>query len=245
MSLLPVIESKITDAEIFTAEDGRCLKRLHIKVQDFQGEAGQFVMIRRESGGFHWAFPYMIQDFTAQSLEVLASRDASLFPAQAGESVALWGANGQGYKFSAEDHFLAEPATVHLILPLLKKLPEVKFHILGKEGSFPAELLPSVPVFSEDMTVPVREYNKTAGKIFMALNIETAERILPLLTEDRKQETFFFVAAQMSCGIGACRSCYLHSPDIQTGIPVCCNGPFIPLNSIDFAADKKIFIHQR
>ena len=242
MSYLPVIETRITDVKPISAENGRSYHLIGISSPGFASLPGQFVMIQRLDGHFTWSYPYMVYENTPEGLNVLAAENSSLWTAGAGDKIALWGANGKACGLAGTEIFVAEPATAHLIFPLVHCADSQRLIICGGNAELPEELLPPQTSFISDFR-EIRQLLEGSGEtIYMALNLSTLEQILSGAPSDSLAERIMlFVSTQVGCGIGACKACYLHSPDIQTGIPVCCSGPYLPYSRIDLEKDRKCF----
>lgn len=252
MNYQPVIDTTILNVQEITARSGRGLRIIDIACPGFHSQPGQFVMIQKKDGGFQWSYPYMVYENTDQGLKVIAAPDASLGNAAAGTPIVLWGANGKACHLNRRDIFIAEPATLQLILPLVHSCAAPVLIVRGREDDAPLSLLPEDTRFMTDES-QIRDVllHCEDASIYMALNIGTLEAIVPAQRADAAgacdgekaftNRLFVFVSTQIGCGIGACKACYLHSPDIAMGIPVCCNGPYLPYTSIDFEKDRKCF----
>lgn len=241
MSYIPVIDSTILSRQTVTAKDGRTLNILELSYPGFTYEPGQFVMIQKQNNGFHWSYPYMVYEATPQSLKIAASKTSSLFDSCPNDAVAIWGANGKACNPGEHSLFVAEPATFHLLAPLIRACNDPNLIILGSKDSVPEKLLPGKVRFIQDNTQAPEELYTDPSSVYMALNIPNLEAIMKEADASLKKRTTLFVSTRIGCGIGACRSCYLHSPNIQMGIPVCCNGPYLPYVTIDFEKDRKCF----
>lgn len=238
---LPVFDSRVISLQEMIAKDGRTLHALELEYADFYYQPGQFVMIQNQGDGFHWSYPYMIYRKTNRGLIVIAAQDSSLFSLEPGARISIWGANGIGCPIIKETIFVAEPATLHLIAPLVHACSSPTLILIGSENSVPEDLCPTNTYFVSDEG-KVQPYLKNELEtIYMALNVPVLEKILNCTDHSLKERTKIFVSTQIGCGIGACKSCYLHSPDIKIGIPVCCNGPYLPFSMIDFEKDRKCF----
>lgn len=245
MNHLPVIDTYIESVENIWAAKGRHYQVITIASPDFSGLPGQFVMIQKQEGGFAWSYPYMILENTPGGLKVIATPMASLWNITAGAQIALWGANGRACPLTGCETFVAEPATFHLILPLIKHTTAPRLIIVGDPHELPAQLLPENTLFTTADSEVFHILETVDTPVYMALNIATMEAIIPQNNLQQPpafvNRLFLFVSTQIGCGIGACKSCYLHSPDMAMGIPVCCNGPYLPYTSIDFQKDRKCF----
>ena len=52
-----------------------------------------------------------------------------------------------------------------------------------------------------------------------------------------------FTGAKVGCGVGACRGCFIHCGPVSTGIAVCQEGPFLPIETVDYAKDQNFLGH--
>ncbi|WP_270813416.1 hypothetical protein [Hungatella effluvii] len=238
---IPVLDSTVLSVQVMTADDGRPLHLLELEYPDFTYEPGQFVMIQNQGDGFHWSYPYMIYEATDRGLKVIAAKNSSLFSLSTGAETAIWGANGIGCAPGTNAVFVAEPATIHLLAPLIHACATPTLFLIGSQSAVPKELLPSVAHFVSDGAQALKHLMDGSDPIYMALNVPVLESIMNCAADSLKERTMVFASTRIGCGIGACKSCYLHSPDIQMGIPVCCNGPYLPFNMIDIDKDRKCF----
>lgn len=241
MSYIPVIDSTILSTEIITAGDGRTYHLLELEYPEFTYEPGQFVMIQNQGDVFHWSYPYMIYENTARGLKVIAAEGSSLFSIGTSSKIAIWGANGTGCQPDGHAAFVAEPATLHLLLPLLHACAAPSLIVIGSKDSVPGEWIPADTRFVSDGANVVKLLTSVSDTVYMALNVPVLEDVMSNAKEAMKKQTLVFVSTRIGCGIGACKSCYLHSPDIHVGVPVCCNGPYLPYSKIDFEKDRKCF----
>lgn len=241
MSYIPVIDSTVLSTQIITSNDGRTFHLLELEYPEFTYEPGQFVMIQNQGDSFHWSYPYMIYEGTAHGLKVIAADGSSLFPLEIGSKIAIWGANGTGHQPSGHAAFVAEPSTLHLLTPLLHACAAPSLIVIGSKDSVPGEWIPAGTRFVSDGADCVKLLAAESDTIYMALNLMVLEAVMGNADKALKKQTLIFVSTRIGCGIGACKSCYLHSPDIHVGIPVCCNGPYLPYSMIDFEKDRKCF----
>ncbi len=252
MSCSPVFETTILSSQLFTAKNGRKFQLFTLACPDFTYQPGQFIMVQEQGEGFCWSYPYMVYHSTAEGPQIIAGASSSLFGHQAGDRIAFWGANGRACQIGKKGRFITEPAMLPLILPLIRACANPDVLILGEKEEVPLELLPDQTLFlpasgnawehwfSSEM---YDKENKTGAEapVYMALNLPGLEMVMPKISPALAEHVFVFASTQIGCGIGACKACYLHSPEIHLGIPVCCHGPYLPYLSIDFAKDKKCF----
>lgn len=241
MSYTPVIDSTILSRQDITTKDGRTFHLLELAYPNFSYEPGQFVMVQLQDRGFQWSYPYMIYKKTEKGLQILSSCHSSLYCCAQGDNIAVWGANGKGCAPAPSSFFVTEAATFHLIAPLIAACENPQLIFIGTEETAPLDLIPQGTVYVPEPSAISALLPDTNAGIFMALNLSNLEKIMENAKTELKKQTIIFVSTRIGCGIGACKSCYLHSPDINTGIPVCCNGPYLPYCEIDFEKDKKCF----
>lgn len=241
MSYTPVIDSTILSRRDITSKSGRPLHLLELAYPDFSFEPGQFVMVQLQNQGFQWSYPYMIYKKTERGLEVLSSSHSSLYRCIEGDPIAVWGANGKGSLPAPSSVFITEAATFHLIAPLIEACKNPRLIFIGTEEMVPEVLAPSDTCYISDPSEISALLQNVDVEIYMALNLSNIEKIMENIKAELKNQIKIFVSTRIGCGIGACKSCYLHSPDINIGIPVCCNGPYLPYCEIDFEKDRKCF----
>ncbi|MDO4340809.1 MAG: hypothetical protein Q4C91_22470 [Eubacteriales bacterium] len=241
MSYIPVIDSTVLSRRDIAAKDGRTLHLLELTYPDFCYEPGQFVMVQLQNHGFQWSYPYMVYKKTEKGLQVLSSPHSSLYRCAQGDKIAIWGANGKGCTPAPSSFFVTEAATFHLIAPLAAACEVAHLIFIGTDEAAPLDLTPSDTIYVPEPSAVSELLPDTGAGIFMALNLPVLEKVMENTKPELKKQISIFVSTRIGCGIGACRSCYLHSPDIHTGIPVCCNGPYLPYCEIDFEKDKKCF----
>ena len=241
MSYIPVVSTKLLYVDNLQSKDGRGFHIIEIENPEFKSSPGQFVMIQKETDSFQWSYPYMVLEHTANGFKIVATEHSSLYDCSPGDSIALWGANGKACELIGNEIFISEPATFHLILPLLRSVSDPELILYGDPDNVPEKLLPKNTIFIKDINEVIQHLEQIDSNLYTALNISNLENIASSKKESVLDRLTVFVSTRIGCGIGACRSCYLHSPDIKLGIPVCCHGPYLPYRSIDFSKDKNCF----
>lgn len=237
----PVTDAEILSVQSFTAESGREFRCFTLACPDFSARPGQFIMVQEQGDGFYWSYPYMVYRCTPQGPQVIAGKSSSLFVHPAGDKVALWGANGKGCALAEHTIFVAEPSTLSLILPLVLACANPELILVGNKEDVPAELLPAQTVFLSRADRIREKCEVSSAPVYMALNLPVLEEIMKDAPAGLAERAFVFASTQIGCGIGACKACYLHSPDLHMGIPVCCSGPYLPYTAIDVEKDRKCF----
>ena len=244
---LIIKDTTIINKTSYTGIDGRKYAELEIAFDDFNFKPGQFMMIKTTNMGVNWSYPYMIINKSEKGFRVIAKEDTSIFNYGLESKVTVFGPGGKGVEIEDEGYIVvAEGATYPLVSSFVKnsdgKCEKVIF--VGKENEvqFPVSDEEHGEVYFEDINKASEFINNAASKkIIIALNLDTLLPLMEKVQEDKKDNILVFVSTKMGCGVGACRGCYIHSPEVKTGISVCCEGPFMPYKIIDFEVDKKCF----
>ncbi len=220
---------------------GRIYQEIRVGYKGAAFRPGQFVMIRRNQGPTDWAYPYMIQDADPEGYTVYATAGTSLFNAKPGLPVVIWGANGTGVEADRDTLVVSEEATFFFASPFLKGAPECRHGVLcGTEAGIFGEMGNLVLADSEEALAGY-VLGGNYKKVVAALNIATLQKLVASMEEFDTSRLWVFASSQISCGVGACKSCYLHDRDLPLGISVCCNGPFLKYQKLDFEADRRCF----
>lgn len=213
-------------------------------------EAGQYLMIRTKNREVSWPYPYFIHRRTAAGLVVLAREDQDLYNSAPNDFVEYWGPQGTAPVDGKERPILvAEPAVCFALYPFLCRQAYRRLIITGPkfedaainpesarycseigEAEYCSEIGEAVSLLGEETGPVIAAFNPAAAKIF-------AENT----AKERKKDTYIFVSNKKACGMDGCKGCYLHSGDTKFGINVCCKGPFMPLDVINFEADGRCF----
>ena len=181
----------------------------------------------------------MVQSKTIDGFTIIALPDAAIYGNQSGDAVVVWGANGKGVPDEVIT-LVAQPESYHYVAPLLK-LSRVDCLVMIN-GDAPEQLPSGVEIISVNHPKQAAsELSQKKNRIALALNLPELTEIASGVSDNVKNNMLIFVYTRVGCGIGACRACYLHDSEIQTGVAVCCEGPYLPYNSINFEIDKSCF----
>lgn len=241
MNRYTVLDTQILKKEQKETKDGRIFEFLEIAYKDFSFLPGQFVMIRQETSSFQWAYPYMILKATAEGFLITAVPHSSLFSCPSGTEVAVWGANGRGIFLSSPAILICEAATAFLTAPFVHAFPDCKMLFYGTPSSSIKEFCPEDISYSSSTQDLLSDISLSEAPVIAALNYPLLKPLLESADDTLKSRITVFAATEIACGIGACRGCYLHSPDIKAGFPVCCEGPYISCTKINLSTDAKCF----
>ena len=237
-----IVETRVLEVRELGGPGKRRWKEILVEYPEISFGPGQFVMIRMDCGPTCWAYPYMLQKRTDQGFAVCAVEHSSLYEAQPGTPLVVWGANGRAVRPGADTVVLSQSDTWFLAAPFLEAEPRCRQIVLC--DPMDREFLgknPSVRPM-ESVEEMARELEQTRpGAVAAALNIPVLLKLTAVW--DRPQHLPFdvFAATRISCGVGGCKSCYLHSQSIRLGIPVCCSGPYLPYERVDFETDRRCF----
>lgn len=232
-----VRETSVHSVRTLMGPENRTYRELLITGEGISGQPGQFVMIRRNQGPNCWAYPYLLQSCGTDGFTVCAVEGTSLFDAEPGTPLVVWGPSGKAVTAEGPAVLVLEGATAFLGLPFLQMDRQMPFVALMPRTA--AGCLADYPggVFVSS----VEEAAATVGDrtVIGALNVETVQRLARAM--GRTDRLYAFASTRISCGVNGCKSCYLHSKDLPLGFPVCCNGPYLPYDAIDFEADIRCF----
>lgn len=240
MNNYSVLETNTIEKTVLRSKDGRCHEIHEIACDSFDFLPGQFVMIQIKTDSFHWSYPYMILDKTCRGFKVTSVERSSLYGKPAGTRLVLWGANGNGIKTSSCT-LVAEAATCFLTAPFSSAYPSCQMLFFGSRESAVEQACPKETQYISSPGQIATILEASTGQVLMALNLPTLTAIMKDASLCLKSRTLVFASVDIACGVNACKGCYLHSPSIAVGIPVCCHGPYLPYDEIDFETDAKCF----
>ena len=243
MNRYEIVHTKTLGKKLCKSADGRRLEIHEIAYEGFDFLPGQFVMIQIASRNFEWAYPYLILCKSDSGFKVTAAARTSLYGMEPGTSLVVWGANGRGIQTEPSVTLVAEAATIFLTAPFLHAAPNCSMIFIGKKESVVSDMAPSAVTVVSSCDEASSLLAKTEGAVIMALNYPTVMEVMAGSEDRLKERTQIFASTPMACGVNACKGCYLHSPDLRSGFPVCCEGPYLPYNRIDFVTDEKCFHH--
>lgn len=233
----PVLETSVRSVRTVNGPENRTYRELFIAGKGISGQPGQFVMIRRDQGPNCWAYPYLLQSCRKDGFTVCAVEGTSLFDAEPGTPLVVWGPSGKPVTAEGPAVLVMEGATAFLGLPFLQADPQLPFvALLPREA---AGCLADYP--NGTFVTSLEEAAAAVGDrvVIGALNVETVQRLAR--AAGRTERFYAFASTKISCGVNGCKSCYLHSKDLPLGFPVCCHGPYLPYDAIDFEADVRCF----
>lgn len=227
-------------SRIERASCGRNWVVFEIAYPGFTFRPGQFVMIGGGRNTFSWSYPYMIQGATEEGFTIVSQPDGALYDCRSGDAVVVWGALGNP-PAEGELTLVAQPESYHFVAPLLKLAGAKKLVMVG--GGAP-EAIPGevIAVNTAGPREASQVLSQDGRRLALALNLPELTATMANVPDVQKKDALVFAYTKIGCGIGACRGCYLHSPDIKTGIAVCCEGPYLPYTKIDFETDKNCFL---
>ena len=235
-----VKETKVLAVRTLTGPQQREYREIRIGYPGFSFHPGQFVMVKKDLGPSCWAYPYMIQAACEDGFIVYAVKGTSLFDAYAELPLIVWGPSGKAVSTDDSTVVVVEPAAAFLATPFLNQDPNCRFIALvdrEKAGILSGYANGSYVESVEQAGALLHDLN--AAKVIGALNVENVQALAAAGVPT--QSIMAFASTKISCGVDGCKSCYLHSPDLPLGLSVCCNGPYLPYDKIDFEANVRCF----
>lgn len=106
-----IVETRVLEVRELGGPGKRRWKEILVEYPEISFGPGQFVMIRMDCGPTCWAYPYMLQKRTDQGFAVCAVEHSSLYEAQPGTPLVVWGANGRAVRPGADTVVLSQSAT--------------------------------------------------------------------------------------------------------------------------------------
>lgn len=237
-----IIDTRVLEAREIVGPENRRWKEIQVEYPEISFGPGQFVMIRLDCGPTCWAYPYMLQRRTPRGFTVYAVEHSSLFETVSGTPLVVWGANGRAVRPGAEAVILSQAATFFLAAPFLAAEPQCRQIVLcdpEKRGFLEND--PSVLAVGTVEEMGAELERRKPGAVVAALNIPQLGALTAVWDRPRDLSFDVFAPTNISCGVGGCKSCYLHSRTIRLGIPVCCSGPYLPYEQVDFDTDCRCF----
>lgn len=225
--------------------DGTTLKELVIAWEGAAFEPGQFLMVAPVCGeSANWPSPLMIQRGTGEGVVVLVHPDSPLYALRAGDALTAFGPNGKGVPVKGSFAVLCDARGLPLVAPLLRAKKDAcqgLYLVDGCCGADAAEPVCGVAAKPVDALEKAVDFGG-AQTLVVALPLDKLARwkkAAPALAE----KSVVFVGAKVGCGMGACRGCYIHSGPDSTGVAVCQEGPFMPMDAVDYAKDQNFLGH--
>ena len=235
-----VLETNVLAVNTLIGPQKREYREVTVSYPGFSFCPGQFVMIKKNIGPSCWAYPYMIQREREDSFTVYAAKGTSLFDACPGLPVVVWGPSGKTVSVDRDAVVVTEPAAAFLATPFLNRNPSCKFIALTSRenaGLMSGYANGSYVESVDEAGALLREMK--ASTVIGALNMDTVRALVAAGVSGRS--VMAFASTKISCGVDGCKSCYLHSPELPLGLSVCCNGPYLPYDKIDFEANIRCF----
>lgn len=260
-----ILDTTVLEVRDLQGPDHRNIHEVHISYPNFQFRPGQFVMVKKNCGPTCWAYPYMIQQQTGQGFTVWAVGKSSLAAVKPEQGLTVWGANGRPVLADAGNTGAGKPltagisgpmvvceaATWFLAAPIFNNIPGCRMLMLNPSGENGYLSGCDGVTFVRDVSqlaeaIVARLPEDPAPQIIAALNIptlltlvqETSVKVPPRLDTSR---LLIFAGTKIGCGVDGCKSCYLHNKDLPLGMSVCCNGPYLPFDKVDFELDRRCF----
>lgn len=242
-----VLETRILEITEKEGPEGRSYREIWIEYPDLSFLPGQFVMVKKALGPTCWAYPYMLQEKTENAIKVYAVQGSSLFEAQRGIPLLVWGANGRGIFADQDTVIVSQTETAFFATPFLHMEPGMRHILIGErdETCFVEKMgriwnVGSPAEAAAMLQILLGDGGCRKEKLIFALNVSETRRLLALLGESGAGVQVL-APTRISCGVGGCKGCHLHSKELKLGTAVCCSGPFLPGDKIDFEADKRCF----
>ena len=121
-----IIETRVLEVRELGGPGKRRWREILVEYPEISFGPGQFVMIRKDCGPTCWAYPYMLQRSTDRGFTVCAAENSSLYEAEAGTPLVVWGANGRAVQPGVDTVVLSQSATLFLAAPFLEAEPRCR-----------------------------------------------------------------------------------------------------------------------
>lgn len=223
--------------------DGTTWKELVIADSSATFEPGQFLMAAPVSGGAGWPSPLMIQEVNREGFVVYIHPDSPLFGLRQKDALTVWGPNGAAIPVTGSYKILTDAKGLILTAPFLRRYTDrcKGLYIVGSKE------VPGIPGLTGLEPVYVRKPSaadlSVADAILATLPLETVAEWKKEASPADTAKTVLFVGAKVGCGMGACRGCCIHSGEASTGVVVCQEGPFLPMDAVDYQKDQNFLGH--
>lgn len=233
-------DTVLLSARTFAGADGATWKECLVAADSAGFEPGQFLMVASMYGtGVHWPSPVMIQRLDAKGVCVWLHPNSPLYELRDGDAVTIWGPNGKGAPVQGEFSVLCDAKGFLLAAPLLRAWPE-RCKGVYLTGSYHAESAAFAGMRPAPVAAP--EELPDAKTLVIALPLEELAH-WKAAAAGKAERCVVFTGAKVGCGVGACRGCFIHSGPVSTGIAVCQEGPFLPIETVDYAKDQNFLGH--
>ena len=246
MARIEVREATVLSCREFIGGDGMCWKEAEIAWTAPDYAPGQYVMAARKKKEFPWPSPLMIQEKRRDGFLVYIHQRSPLWEVSVCEMLTLWGPCGKGVEIKRPYIAISDPAGYLFVEPVVRGLPGcVRQYIIGRKPEREERRLGREIRFvcgleeiweEERLGEPGEDRDWLAALPFALANQWKEEA-----PESIRARTMIFTGVKVGCGIGACRGCYIHGEG--QGIPVCQNGPFLPVETIDYKKGQKFLAH--
>ena len=246
MGKIEVKETTVISCREFTGMDGMCWKAAEIAWDGPDYAPGQYVMAARKKKEFPWPSPLMIQVKRRGRLLVYIHQRSPLWEVSAYEPLTLWGPCGKGVVQKGPYIAVSDQAGFLLLDPVVRGLSGcVRQYVIGNRPEREENRLGQAVRFVRGLDELWEEERQKEPEEdtdwLIALPFALASRWKEEAPETIRARTTAFTGVKVGCGIGACRGCYIHGEG--QGIPVCQNGPFLPIDTIDYEKDQKFLAH--
>lgn len=253
MAGIEVREAVVLSCKGFIGMDGQYWKEAQISWSKPEYVPGQYVMVARKVSGERWPSPLMIQGKTREGLVVWIHSTSPLARIQEQEAVTVWGPSGMGLELERDYLLVSDEAGSLLTHPFLENAEGCRgSYILGKTSGIARQkdarvvkvegIEELVEVWKQNDGIPVSGFSDEVD-IIVAVPLAIVDRWKKQMPDSVLARTRIFTGVKVGCGIGACRGCYIHDRNGGQGVPVCQEGPFLPLESIDYERDQNFLMH--
>ncbi|MDO4306596.1 MAG: hypothetical protein Q4C77_07155 [Eubacteriales bacterium] len=238
--------------------DGKKWKQLEIAWDDESFEPGQFLMAAGKKMAVNWPKPFLLQEKTERGFHILIQEENPCFDWDEGDPLTVWGICGKEIAEGVEKRdktfaAVADPAGMLLLLPFLRRYGEMctGIYIAGdrnKENEYKTWISGALGKHLEERCRCI-ENCETFGEAakadyyVAALPLEKIGQLKKGLPQWMEEKLWIFTGVKVGCGIGACRGCYIHVEGEKHGIPVCQEGPFLPIGKIRYKQDQNFLMH--
>lgn len=220
-------------------QGGELWKRLEIVWADAAFQPGQYVMLAGRGVAMNWPHPLMIQQKTARGIDVLVTFGHPLFDLAADDAVTMWGPSGKGLPAGGYS-VVTDNAGLPLVTPLLLNRPAECHGIWLMDAKTPMDL---VLLGQNWQLQPYGDGLWESGFVVAALPLAEVAALQKKMPGGAAGGTYVYVGAKIGCGTGACRGCHIHNPRFPHGLPVCQEGPFLPMAEVDYKQDQNFLTH--
>lgn len=241
--------------------DGKKWKKLEIDWDNEEFEPGQFIMAAGKKDAVSWPKPFLLQEKTERGFSIRIHEENPCYAWDEGDMLTVWGICGKGIAEKAEKtdktfSVVTDPSGMLLILPILHHYGEMctGIYIAGKkdrEDEYKRWISDMLGKSLEEKYQGIenceafgqKEAALKADYLVAALPLERISQLKKGMTRSMEERLWIFTGVKVGCGIGACRGCYIHAEGEKHGIPVCQEGPFLPIGKIKYKQDQNFLMH--